>query len=305
MPAVPVITTESLTKRFGSSRGIEDVSLEIEAGEVFGLLGPNGAGKSTTLRCLLGLLKPTSGSARIFDHDAWSDRVEAHRHIGVLPSDFAYENEMTGREVVDLFNRIRGGNAVGTRADALAERLHADLDRPQKELSRGNQQKIGLILALAHDPDLVIMDEPTAGLDPLMQEEFLRIVSELSSRGRTVLLSSHNMAEVERACDRMAMISEGRVLETASVDSVLERSPKEVHAVFAAAPSVDRFAAIEGVTGVQVDGDSLSLQVMGNVDQVIRAAAEYEIVDFVCERPSLEAAFVQLYEQAPSEKKPS
>lgn len=301
MSTAPIVTTESLTKRFGSSRGIDEVSLEVEAGEVFGLLGPNGAGKSTTLRCLLGLLKPTSGSARIFEHDAWSDRVEAHRHIGVLPSDFAYENELTGRQVIDLFSRLRGGGEVGDRADALAERLHADLDRPQKELSRGNQQKIGLILALAHDPDLVIMDEPTAGLDPLMQEEFLRIVAELSTRGRTVILSSHNMAEVERACDRVAMISDGRLLEIASVDSVLERSPKEVHAVFAAPPDPDRFAQIEGVSDVHVDGNALNLQVMGSVDQVIRAAAEHEIVDFVCERPSLEAAFVQLYEASNEE----
>ncbi|MBJ7354183.1 MAG: ABC transporter ATP-binding protein [Thermoleophilaceae bacterium] len=290
-----VIHTKALTKRFGSSRGIENVTLEIERGEIFGLLGPNGAGKSTTLRCLLGLLKPTSGTCSIFEHDAWHDRVEAHRHIGVLPSDYAYEKDLTGRQVLQLFARLRG-NPVGAAADALAERLQADLDRPQKELSRGNQQKIGLIVALSHDPDVVIMDEPTAGLDPLMQEEFLRIVAELSERGRTVLLSSHNMAEVERACDRVAMIHQGKVLEIATVDSVLARSPKEVHAVFASAPSPERFAALDGVSDVRVDGNALELLVRGNVDAVVRAAAELEIVDFVCERPSLESAFVQLYE---------
>lgn len=298
MPSTTVIETNALTKRFGSSRGIEDVTLEIERGEIFGLLGPNGAGKSTTLRCLLGLLKPTSGSCSIFDHDAWHDRVEAHRHIGVLPSDFAYEKELTGRQVIGLFARLRGG-PVPSAADALAERLQADLDRPQKELSRGNQQKIGLILALAHEPDLVIMDEPTGGLDPLMQEEFLRIVSEVSEQGRTVLLSSHNMAEVERACDRVAMIHEGEVMEIATVDSVLERSPKEVSAVFSAPPRAERFASIDGVSGVHVDGNALSLRVRGNVDAVVRAATELEIVDFVCERPSLETAFVQLYDDGP------
>ncbi|MBJ7458435.1 MAG: ABC transporter ATP-binding protein [Thermoleophilaceae bacterium] len=294
-----VIQTRGLTKSFGSSRAIEDVTLDIERGEVFGLLGPNGAGKSTTLRCLLGLLKPTSGTCSIFEHDAWHDRVEAHRHIGVLPSDFAYEKELTGRKVLQLFARLRG-IPVDERADALAERLHADLDRPQKELSRGNQQKIGLILALAHDPDIVIMDEPTAGLDPLMQEEFLRILAEISALGRTVLLSSHNMAEVERACDRVAMIHQAKVLEIATVSSVLERSPKEVHAIFAAPPSLGRFASIDGVSAARVDGNALELRVRGNVDAVVRAAAELEIVDFVCERPSLEAAFVQLYEDGPA-----
>lgn len=294
-----VIQTNALTKRFGNSRGIQDVTLDIERGEIFGLLGPNGAGKSTTLRCLLGLLRPTSGRCSIFDHDAWHDRVEAHRHIGVLPSDFAYEKELTGRQVLQLFARLRG-NSVGATADALAERLQADLDRPQKELSRGNQQKIGLILALSHEPDLVIMDEPTAGLDPLMQEEFLRIVAEISEQGRTVLLSSHNMAEVERACDRVAMIHQGEVLEIATVSSVLERSPKEVHAVFSAPPQLERFSEIEGVTDARVDGNTLNLLVRGNVDAVVRAAAELEIVDFVCERPSLESAFVQLYEDGPA-----
>lgn len=299
MSSTTVIETDALTKRFGSSRGIEDVTLGIERGEVFGLLGPNGAGKSTTLRCLLGLLKPTSGSCSIFEHDAWHDRVESHRHIGVLPSDFAYEKELTGRQVLGLFARLRGG-AAPAAADALAERLQADLDRPQKELSRGNQQKIGLILALSHEPDLVIMDEPTGGLDPLMQEEFLRIVAEVSEQGRTVLLSSHNMAEVERACDRVAMIHQGEVLEIATVSSVLERSPKEVNAVFATPPDAGRFASIEGVSGVHVDGNVLNLRVRGNVDGVVRAATELEIVDFVCERPSLESAFVQLYEDGPA-----
>lgn len=295
MAATTVIETDALTKSFGRHRGIEDVSLQIERGEVYGLLGPNGAGKSTAIRLLLGMLKPSSGSCTMFGHDSWHNRVAAHEHIGMLPSDFGYEDDLTGRQVLKLFARLRG-TTVGVHADELAERLHADLDRPQKELSRGNHQKIGLIQALAHKPDLVIMDEPTSGLDPLMQEEFLAILGEISAQGRTVLLSSHNMAEVERACDRVAMIHEGRLLEIETVSSLLARSPKQVSVVFEGSPNADAFSALEGVADVVSEGSSLSLTVRGNVDAVIQEVAKHRIVDLVCERPSLETAFVQLYE---------
>lgn len=290
-----VIATDSLSKWFGPHCGVDDVTLSVQRGEVFGLLGPNGAGKSTAIRLLLGMLKPTSGSCSIAGHDSWRDRVRAHDHVGVLPSDFAYEDDLTGRQVLKLFSRLRGGE-VTEHAEALAERLRADLDRPQKELSRGNHQKIGLIVALAHRPDLVIMDEPTSGLDPLMQEEFLRIVDEIKDQGRTVLLSSHNMAEVERACDRVAMIHEGKLLEIETVASLLERSPKAVRAVFAAAPNADDFVRLPGATDVVVDGNALSLKISGSVDGVLREVAKHETIDFSCERPSLETAFVQLYE---------
>jgi ABC-2 type transport system ATP-binding protein len=300
MTTAPVIESEALTKRFGKHRGISDVSLRVEPGEVYGLLGPNGAGKSTAIRLLLGMLKPTAGSCRMFGHDCWSDRVGAHEHIGVLPSDFGYENDLTGRQVLRLFARLRGVPISGY-ADELAERLHADLDRPQKELSRGNRQKIGLIQALAHEPDLVIMDEPTSGLDPLMQEEFLQIVDEIRTQNRTVLLSSHNMSEVERACDRVAMIHEGRVLEIEKVSSLLSRSPKEVRVMFVDEPVAAAFAAIDGVSDVQTVGSALSLKVRGNVDAVLREVAKHKVIDFVCERPSLESAFVQLYENGGEE----
>lgn len=292
-----VITADALSKWFGPHCGVDDVSLSVERGEVFGLLGPNGAGKSTAIRLILGMLKPTSGTCSIADHDSWRDRVRAHEHIGVLPSDFAYEDDLTGRQVLKLFSRLRGSDST-EQAELLAERLRADLDRPQKELSRGNHQKIGLIVALAHQPDLVIMDEPTSGLDPLMQEEFLRIVDEIKDEGRTVLLSSHNMAEVERACDRVAMIHEGRILEIETVTSLLERSPKAVRAVFTAPVSADLFSALPGVTDVVVDGNAVDLKVSGSVDDVLGEVARHSTIDFTCERPSLETAFVQLYEQS-------
>lgn len=293
-PADAVIETRGLSKSFGSRLALDDVSLSVPPGQVFGLLGPNGAGKTTAIRMLLGLIRSSAGSASIFGLDCWHDRVAAHHRIGVLPSDFDYEGDVTGRELTRLFALLRGVDTAAL-ADALAQRLRADLDRPLKELSRGNRQKIGLITALAHEPDLIIMDEPTSGLDPLMQEEFLRMLGELRDAGRTVLLSSHNMAEVERACDRVAMIHDGRLLEVAEIDSLLERSPKQVQAVFASPVHAAEFSGIEGVSDVTVDGTTLRLRVSGGIDAVVRAVARHEIVDFVCERPSLEAAFVQLY----------
>jgi ABC-2 type transport system ATP-binding protein len=289
-----VIEVRGLTKRFKSLTAVDDVSLSVKSGEIFGLLGPNGAGKSTTLRCLLGLIRPTAGSCSIFDLDCWGDRVAAHRRIGVLPSDFNYEGDVTGRELLKLLSLLRGVDS-SDRADALAERLRADLDRPLKELSRGNHQKIGLITALAHDPELVLMDEPTSGLDPLMQEEFLRILDELRDAGKTVLLSSHNMAEVERSCDRVAMISSAKLLEITDVSTLLARSPKQLHAVFSAPIDAEEFSSIAGVSDVHVDGATLELKINGSIDQVIHATARHEILDLIVERPSLESAFVQLY----------
>ncbi len=296
MAAERVISIDRLTKRFGDLTAVDSVTIGVESGEVFGLLGPNGAGKSTTLACLLGMIRPTGGVCSMFGLDCWRDRVAVHRRIGVLPSDFDYEGEVTGRELVRLFGLLRRADTAG-RAEQLAERLRADLDRPLKELSRGNHQKIGLILALAHDPELVLMDEPTSGLDPLMQEEFLHIVDELRDAGRTVLLSSHNMAEVERACDRVAMIHNGKLLEIADISEVLERSPKQIHAVFDAPVDAAEFRSIEGVSDVYVDGVTIDLKLTGSVDAVVRAAARHKLVDFICERPSLESAFVQLYEE--------
>lgn len=291
-----VITVDGLTKRFRSLTAVDGVSLAVEQGEVFGLLGPNGAGKSTTLRCLLGMIRPTAGSSTIFGLDCWSDRVAAHRRIGVLPSDFSYEDEVTGRQLVKLLATLRKVETQ-PRAEELSERLQADLDRPLGELSRGNRQKIGLIAALAHDPELVIMDEPTSGLDPLMQEEFLRIVGELREAGCTVLLSSHNMAEVERSCDRVALISRGKLLQIQQVSALLARSPKVLRAIFDSEVEGAEFRSIEGVSDVVADGRVLTLSVSGSIDPVIHAIARHRLVDFTCERPSLESAIVQLYEE--------
>ena len=289
-----VVETRNLTKFFGPHRGIEGVSIAVRPGEVYGLLGPNVAGKSTAIRLLLGLIKPTAGGSSLFGSDSWSRREQAHARIGMLPSEFAYEDSLTGREMLQFFARLRGVD-TSAFANELAERLQADLDRPQKDLSRGNRQKIGLIQALAHKPDLAIMDEPTTGLDPLMREEFIKLVAEIRAEGRTVLLSSHYMAEVEQCCDRVAMIREGELLEVETVSSLLARAPKHVRIVFAGAADPEPFAALPGVSDMRADGRAVEFQVKGHIDAVVAETAKHAIVDFVSERPSLEHTFVQLY----------
>jgi ABC-2 type transport system ATP-binding protein len=225
------ITTDRLTKFYGSQRGIEDVTMAVEQGEVFGFLGPNGAGKTTTIRTLLDLLHPTRGSARIFGLDSRRQSVAIRARIGNLPGDFGYGKLATGREAVSLLARLRGVQDLGW-AESLALRFRADLERPLGELSRGNRQKVGLILALFHRPDLLILDEPTSGLDPLMQEEFLTLVGEERERGCAVFLSSHELDEVERVCDRVGIIRDGKLIAVERVADLLARTPRRASVEF-------------------------------------------------------------------------
>ena len=192
-----VIETLALSKGYGSHRGIEGISLQVERGEVFGFLGPNGAGKTTMIRTLLDLLHPTDGEARLFGLDSRHDSLEIRSRLGNLPGSYSTDEHLSGRQILHLLAGVRGLSGLG-RAEALAERFHADLDRPLAHLSRGNRQKIGLIQALFHEPELLLLDEPTTGLDPLMQEEFMRLVGEERDRGVTVFVSSHELNEVER-----------------------------------------------------------------------------------------------------------
>jgi ABC-2 type transport system ATP-binding protein len=243
-----VIETEALTKRYGSARGIEDVSFSVEAAEVFGFLGPNGAGKTTAIRTLLDLLHPSSGSARLFGLDSRRDSVAIRARLGNLPGDFGYGKQASGREALHLLARLRGVDGLG-RAEALAERFRADLDRPLGELSRGNRQKVGLILATFHAPELLILDEPTSGLDPLMQEEFLALVAEERARGCTVLLSSHELDEVERVCDRVGIIRDGRLIAVERVSDLLAKTQRRdmVEVEFAEPVELEDVRAMPGV----------------------------------------------------------
>ena len=251
------IETERLSKFYGSARGIEEITLTVEPGEVFGFLGPNGAGKTTTIRTLLDLLHPSAGSARVFGLDSHRDSVAIRARIGNLPGDFGFGKGVTGRRALALLARLRGITDLG-RAEEIARRFRADLERPLGQLSRGNRQKIGLILAVFHRPDLLVLDEPTSGLDPLMQEEFLALLGEERERGAAVFLSSHELDEVERVCDRVGIIRAGRLIAVERVSDLLGKVQRQrVEVEFAEPVDLDEVRAIPGVVGAEFSRPSL------------------------------------------------
>jgi ABC-2 type transport system ATP-binding protein len=289
-----VIELDRLTKRYGAARGIEDVTMSVETGEVFGFLGPNGAGKTTTIRTLLDLLHPTSGSARVFGLDSRRDALAIRARLGNLPGDFAYDPRLSGRALVTYLAQLRGMDGLG-RAAELAERFEADLERPLGELSRGNRQKIGLVQAAFHDPELLVLDEPTSGLDPLMQEAFLAFVGEQRERGRTVFLSSHELDEVERVCDRVGIIRQGHLVAVEDVAEVTGRSFRHVSLEFAERVDPDEFRRLPGVIDLEPDGRRIAFKATGALDPVIKAAARHTVTDIELARPTLEEVFLTYY----------
>jgi len=294
MPSA-VIQTQSLTKRYGRSRGIEDVTLNVWDGEVFGFLGSNGAGKTTTIRTLLDLQHPTSGTATIFGMDSRRDSLAIRTRLGNLPGDFACDPHVTGRAFLGYCASVRGLDDLG-EGPALAERFEADLDRPVGELSRGNRQKIGLIQALFHAPELIVLDEPTSGLDPLMQEEFLRVIGEHRARGATVFLSSHALDEVERICDRVGIVRDGRLVAVESVEELRGRAYRRVAITFAEPVDPTEFAGLPGVRDLQAAGTGLRFQTDGDLDAVVKVTARHTVVDLEVAEPTLEEIFVAFYE---------
>ena len=289
-----VIETDRLTKRYGEARGIEDVSLSVEAGEVFGFLGPNGAGKTTTIRTLLDLLHPTSGSARLFGLDSRRESVAIRARLGNLPGDFSYDPRLTGHELLSFLAEIRGVRSLG-RAPQLATRFNADLERRLSELSRGNRQKVGLIQAFFHSPELLILDEPTGGLDPLMQEEFLELVREERERGATVFLSSHELDEVQRACDRVGIIRDGRLVAVERVADLIGRAYRHISLEFDAPVDPSEFGRLAGVSGLVAVGNRLSFNTEGDLDAVVKAAARHTVRDLQVTQPTLEEIFLTYY----------
>ncbi len=289
-----VIETVRLTKRYGGSRGIEDVSISVDRGEVYGFLGPNGAGKTTTLRTLLDLLHPTDGRALIFGLDSRRASRAIRARIGNLPGEFSYDPRLTGREFLSFCAEARGMRDLGS-SSLLAQRFEADLDRRIGDLSRGNRQKIGLLQALFHDPELLLLDEPTTGLDPLMQEEFLAVMREYGERGGTAFLSSHDLDEVERVCDRVAIIREGRLAAVERVAELRGRAYHHVSIVFDAPVEDAEFAWIPGVSELESDGPSISFKVSGALDPVVKAAARHTVIDMELIEPTLEEIFLTFY----------
>jgi ABC-2 type transport system ATP-binding protein len=294
--SAPAIEAEGLTKFYGRHRGIEDVTFAVAPGEVFGFLGPNGAGKTTTIRALLDLHHPTGGSARLFGLDSRRDSVAIRARLGNLPGDFGFGRQTSGREALRLLARLRGVEGTG-RAEALAERFHADLERPLGQLSRGNRQKIGLILATFHEPELLIFDEPTSGLDPLMQEEFLELVAEERERGCTVFVSSHDLDEVQRICDRVGMVREGRLIAVERMVDLLGKARRKVSVRLSGPSSLDDLRALPSVSELAVTDEHASFEVAGDFDRVLKALATHHVTDIEAVHPSLEEVFLGYYRE--------
>ena len=289
-----VVGTESLTKRYGRLLALDRLTLEVRAGEVLGFLGPNGAGKTTTLRLLMGFLRPTAGAARVHGLDAWRDRVAVHARTGYLPGDVRLWPRLTAREAARHVARLRGLDH-DPGITVLAKRLDVDLDRPVRELSRGNRQKAGLLLALLGEPDLLLLDEPTSGLDPLIQQEFHHLLRERVEAGAAVMLSSHVLSEVEHVADRVAIIRAGRLLMAESLATLREKARHMVEVRFASAPPPDAFAGVPGIRDVRLEGPVLRCTMQGVVDPLVKTLGRYTVTDLNSREADLEETFLALY----------
>lgn len=288
------IHMERLTKTYGNRRGITDISLDVRAGEVFGYLGPNGAGKTTTIRLLLDLIRPTSGRVQLFGADVGTAGAGIRRRIGYLPGELALYDQLTARQALDYFAHLRGG-VDGHAIAALAERLALDLTRPIRSLSKGNKQKVGIVQAFMSRPDLLILDEPTDGLDPLVQQEFLQMVREVKEEGRTVFLSSHVLAEVEHVADRVGIVRDGQLALVEEVAILKGRAVHRTEVRFAQPVGQDAFVGLANVHDLAVDGPILRCVVTGSMDPLVKAIARFEVERITSHEPDLEAIFLAYY----------
>ncbi len=289
------IHTEGLTKHYGDVRALVDLDLDVRAGEVFGFLGPNGAGKTTTIRTVLDEIRPTAGRASILGLDSHEDSVEIRRHIGYVPGDLALYPNLTGRDTFTYFANLRGGVDWGY-VDELADRLDADLSKKVGDLSSGNRQKVGLIQAFMNRPEVLIMDEPSAGLDPLMQREFQTMMREVAAEGRTVFLSSHTLSEVQRVADRVGIIRHGRLVAVESVVELRSKAMRRVELEFSTPVDAAVFAAVPGVHDVTVADHRAVFSFDGKMAALLKSVADrYDVVDITTQEADLEEIFLTYY----------
>jgi ABC-2 type transport system ATP-binding protein len=291
---VDVIRTDALTKRFGATVALDGLDQRVPQGEVFGFLGPNGAGKTTTIRLLLDQIRPTSGRVEVLGLDARRDAVAIHARIGYLPGDGAMYPRMTGEDLVDLLCAL-SGRSCHEGARRLAARFDLDLTVPFRQLSKGNKQKVGIVQAFAHQPELAILDEPTGGLDPLVQAEFHAFVREVVAEGCTVFLSSHQLDEVQRVADRVGIIRAGRLVVVEDVGVLRSRAMRTVEIHLAGPASPDVLAGVPGVHDVVVSGDRVRCSVEGAMAPVLRAIAALDVVDLTSHEADLDQIFLQYY----------
>lgn len=293
-----VIETRGLRKTFGSTVALDDLTLRVEAGQVHGFLGPNGSGKSTTIRVLLGLLRKDAGEVTLLGGDPWAQAAELHRRLAYVPGDVSLWPNLTGGEAIDLIGRARGGLDAGRRAD-LVERFDLDVRKKGRSYSKGNRQKVALVAALAADAELLLLDEPTSGLDPLMERVFTQCVREERDRGRTILLSSHILSEVEALCDRVSIVKAGRIVESGTLADLRHLSRTQVEAETAAplgGAAVADLAAVPGVHDLVIDGSRLSCQVEPTgLPAVLTRLADSGVRSLTSSPPTLEELFLRHY----------
>jgi ABC-2 type transport system ATP-binding protein len=293
-----VVRTTGLTKAYGSTTALRDVDLTINPGEVFGYLGPNGAGKTTTIRLLMGMLKPTAGRVEVFGHDAWADAVEVHRRVGYLPGEPSLYDRMTGDQHVRYFAHLRQRSPAPVlhRAGELAKRLDLDLTRPARTLSKGNKQKLAVVLALMSTPPLLVLDEPTTGLDPFVQQEFHALLREHTADGGSVLLSSHVLAEVQRVADRIGVVRGGRLIAVERLDALRGRSLHHIDAQFADPVTAADFADVPQLRDVVVTDHTLTCSApQSALDLLVKRLGRHQLVDFACTEAELEETFMAYY----------
>lgn len=289
----PVISCAELVKTFGPTRALDGLDLEIRSGEVHGFLGPNGSGKTVTMRVILGLLRPDSGTVRLFDGDPWADAVDLHRRLAYVPGDTNLWPNLTGGEIIDVLASLRGGIDPGRRAE-LIERFDLDPRKKARTYSKGNRQKVALVAALASDAELLVLDEPTAGLDPLMEAVFQDCILDAKAEGRTVMLSSHILAEVEKLCDRVTIIRRGRTVQSGTLTELRHLTRTTIDAETRG--SADGLSALAGVHDLQVDDGRVRFDVDGeHLDDVIEHLATLGVVSLTSQPPTLEELFLRHY----------
>ncbi len=295
MSAIPAIHTEKLTKHYGDVRALVDLDLDVHMGEVFGFLGPNGAGKTTMIRTIPDLIHPTSGRAEILGMDTHEKAVEIREHIGYLPSELSMYPNLTGRDMITYFSNLRNGVEMAY-VDELAVRLQADLEKKVGDLSSGNRQKVGLILTFMSRPEVLIMDEPSAGLDPLIQREFQKMLREFAAEGRGVFLSSHTLSEVQRVADRVGIIRNGYLVAVEKVEALRSKAIRQVDMHFTGPVDATTFAAVGGVRDLMISNGRATMSFDGQMDELLRVAtSNYTLVDISTQEADLEEIFLEYY----------
>ena len=291
----PIIVIDQLKKSYGKIQAVNGISMSVEHGEIFGFLGPNGAGKTTTIRCMLDVIRPTRGTIRILGLDAQRDKLALHQYIGYLPGDVHLPGQMTGKQIINYFSRLQGSEPVLLKD--LVARFDVEMKRPLKGYSKGMRQKIGIVLAFMCDPEVLILDEPSSGLDPLLQKVFNEFLLEEQARGKTIFMSSHIMSEVEKVCHRIAVIRKGELVTVEEVETLREKAGQRVTVEFGDPVTEEELSRIPGVSMVRRSNGHYQFNVSGSMDPLIKALSRHEVILLHAEEAPLEEVFLKFYEE--------